>query len=161
MKILVLLSTVTLLSFNAFAFNIQVSWSDPATFTDIKPANENKYTFTDEVKGVFEGHLQKLSEKLPKDKSLFINVSNVDLAGMITYSHSKRLRLIGQSTPPAIELSFQMIDSDNTLLVSRSVKLKPKNFKFRDQRRYEKPYHHELALLTEWFDNTFAPIINN
>ncbi|WP_286234418.1 DUF3016 domain-containing protein [Thalassotalea sediminis] len=155
---LILLCT-TLLSYSAFAGNVQVFWENPENYTDIIAGTENKHTYQEEVFAAFEQHFIKLAKKLPDDKTLYVSVKDLDLAGAVTYVNSHRIRVVKEEMPPRIEFSFQLIDVDNKLLASRGVSLYTPNFKFTRSLKFNKPYYHDFELITDWFENTFKPII--
>lgn len=155
-----LLLFISLLSYNAYAGKVQVFWESPESYTDIIAGTENKHTYQEEVFKAFEQHFIKLADMLPDDKTLYVNVKDLDLAGAVTYVNSHRIRVVKAEMPPRIEFSFQLIDADNKLLVSRNVNLYTQNFKFTRSLKFNKPYYHDLELITEWFENTFKPIIS-
>lgn len=154
-----LMALCCLLTLTANAGQSSVTWQSPEKYVDILPSIENKHTFKDEVFKIFEAHFQKLATKLPEGQTLYINVSNLDLAGAVSFANSHKIRVVDDSTPPRMEFKFQVIDSNNKVLVSRGVYLWPKHFKFQRSLKVNKPYYHELDLITEWFENTFAPAI--
>lgn len=155
----ILMVACCLFTFTANAGQSSVTWQSPEKYSDILPSIENKHTFKDEIFKIFEAHFQKLSAQLPEGQTLYINVTNLDLAGAVSFANSHKIRVVDNATPPRIEFKFQVIDSKNIVLVSRAVYLWPKHFKFQRSLKVNKPYYHELDLITHWFENTFSPVL--
>ncbi|MDO6447425.1 DUF3016 domain-containing protein [Colwellia sp. 1_MG-2023] len=143
----------------AHAGNSQIIWQSPENYADIYASIENKKTFQKDLFELFDNHFESLATQLPDGYSLYIKVNNLDLAGAISFANSRKIRVVDNTTPPRIEFDFQVIDQNNKVLISRGVYLWPKHFKFQRSLHANKPYYHELDLISEWFNNTFAPVI--
>lgn len=158
LKTIILIAGLLLATF-ANAGTSQVTWQSPEKYADIYVSTENKKTFQDELFKLFERHFDNLAAQLPDEYSLYINVKNLDLAGAISFANSHKIRVVDNSTPPRIEFDFQVMDNNNKVLISRGVYLWAKHFKFQRSLHANKPYYHDLDLITEWFNNTFAPAL--
>jgi len=154
-QIFVILSMIITLS--SYAGTSAVTWQSSEKFADIYPSIENKHTFKDELFKVFDNHFQKLAAQLPEQYALQVNITNLDLAGAISFANSHKIRVVNNSTPPRIKFRFQVTDKSNKILVSRGVYLWSKHFKFQRSLKVNKPYYHELALIDNWFYGTFSP----
>jgi hypothetical protein len=155
----ILLTLSCLLAITAHAGTSQITWQSPENYADIYASFENKKTFQEGLFELFENHVESLATQLPEGYNLYIKVNNLDLAGAISFANSRKIRVVENTTPPRIEFDFQVIDNNNKVIVSRGVYLWPKHFKFQRSLHANKPYYHDLNLISEWFNKTFAPVL--
>ncbi len=157
-KITLILPALMLLVFanTSYAGTSEVKWSDPDKYTDIRAGNEHRGHFKSRIFKAFEEHFAKLSEKLPEDQLLKIDVSNVDLAGDVRFDSIDRIRVIKSLYIPRLVFTYEVINSDKSIEQSGSVNLKDMGFMIGAPLKYKhKPIPHEKRMLDKWFKKTF------
>jgi hypothetical protein len=166
----VIMRTVILTSIVAFGLAIQplaaaeveVSWENPDDFSDVKPVNQSRKRFQQRVFNQFEEYIQELSEELPENQRLEINVTNLDLAGkvwpgsFVGLGHSAaNVRLIKSIDIPRMDFSYQLKDQQGQVLQSAEVKLKDMAFQDRIANRLRNDsLRYEKMMFKRWFDET-------
>ena len=137
------------------AGDIEYGFVNPEKFTDIGIEEIDRA----KVLRVFEGHFEKMAERLADGQILRLELIDIDLAGSMDMSSRRGGRPIrvvnGGGGAPQIKLRFSL-RANGTLLKAGDVELV--NPKYMDDRR---PYYlgssdlpHERRMLDDWFAKT-------
>ncbi|MEI6893533.1 MAG: DUF3016 domain-containing protein [Colwellia sp.] len=162
MKQLILMVTLftgsLLLTANTFAASSEVIWTDYESYRDIREGSMTKKKFREHLFKTIEQHIASLAAKLPEDRTLKINVTDVDLAGNINIGGIHSIRIIKQMYPPRINLSYQLIDAnDNVIKSDEDVVVRDMNFMTSVPLKYrQKSFGYEKRMLDKWFKDTFT-----
>jgi len=139
------------------AAEVEVEWTEPDKYRDIRAGEENKKHFQAKTFYNFEKHFAKLAEKLPSDQVLKINVTDVDLAGSTMHGGMSRVRIIKEVDFPRLKFSYQLIDkSEDRTISTNEVNLKNMGFMQHASSKYRnKALMYEKRMLDKWFHKTF------
>ena len=161
-KIIVLLLIFVLCVPSAMAANIEIKWTDPDNYTDIRSGNNNRKHFREYTFKHVEKHFAKLASQLPEGLQLNIEVTNVDLAGSTFYGGINNIRVVSDMYPPRLYFHYQLLDVDQSMMVEGQTTLKNMGFMRSRALRYgNDPLGHEKALLDKWFANTFNSLLDH
>ncbi|MER2494332.1 DUF3016 domain-containing protein [Catenovulum sediminis] len=123
-----LTSLVLCYSQMAHAGSVEVTWSDPDEYTDIKPSSmHSRKSFQEHTFAQFEKYLNWLAEKkLPKDYVLKLTVTDLDLAGHVWWygSSMEDVRIIKAPYIPRMSFGYQLLDDKKQVVKSGEEKLK-------------------------------------
>jgi hypothetical protein len=145
----------------AHAASVEVSWTYPQDFRDIRTTNGGQQRFQARVMSELEQQFQhEAVTRLQEGQVLTIEVADVDLAGEIEYFHANYpfgLRVIRNVDFPQMTLSYELRDADGMLVKSGTEKLADLGFRFglllpadRSALRYEK------QMIKEWADKSLV-----
>lgn len=150
-------SLIVLQPATTFAANIQVEWTQPSNYTDIKAGQEQRDRFQARTFKSFEKHLQKLASTLPQDQKLTFNFTNIDLAGDVNLGNLQRIRVIKETYFPRLSFSYQYLDSNNSVIKTEQVSLKNPRFLVNSRFKYRNKFlSYEKDMLDNWFKDTFV-----
>ncbi|MCU7553060.1 DUF3016 domain-containing protein [Alteromonas sp. ASW11-19] len=150
------------------AAQVEVTWQEPDSYTDVRPANESRKGFRERVFRGLDKHFARMAKVLPDDNTLAVTVTNLDLAGQVWpssfvgFGHAtgSDVRVIRRIGIPRIEFSYTLTDSTGAVVKSADVSLKDMGFmdtiassRYNDQLRYEK------HMLQEWFDEEMSAVV--
>ena len=128
-----ILFTVFGSSTRALGADVEVNWLEPDTYRDILPGEQHRKSFRERIFTSLNKHFAKISDQLPENQVLKVNVSNLDLAGDTLHAGSKRIRIIKEIYFPRIEFSYQLINKEIYLPISSLPTLEGNKF-----------YYHEV-----------------
>jgi hypothetical protein len=155
------LSALVLLLSSAFsaAATVEFSWDDPGTFRDIEATNTNKDRFQTRVMDELEDQFRQEAAKLPADQTLHLTVHDVDLAGDIEYFHDGYpfgLRVVRNVDFPTIDLSYELKDSNDTVIKSGTDRIRDMSFRTPVLSTWKQdPFRYEHQLIEDWYDTEF------
>jgi len=143
------------------AATVEVTWSDPLQFRDIRSTDSGQQRFQSRVMTELETQFRdETVARLETGQTLTIEVADVDLAGEIEYFHANYpfgLRVIRNVDFPQMTLSYELRDADGMLVKSGTEKLADLGFRFglllpadRSALRYEK------QMIKEWADKSLV-----
>lgn len=148
------------LSFVAFAGTSEVVWSHYEKYRDIDSGQESRKYFRERTFKEFEKHFAKLSKKLTQGLILKINVTDVDLAGETRKGSINQFRVVKEIYYPRINFSYEIVNTNRSIITSGEVVLKDMNFMMGANIKYRnKTLGYEKKMLDTWFTNTFKAII--
>jgi hypothetical protein len=152
----VLLSILMPAASIAFAGTVEVSFVQPATYTD---AGNTQWDEAANLKAL-AAHLQGLGQRLlPANQTLRVEVLDVDLAGSVRPAArgATQLRVVrGGADYPRIHLQYTL-QADGAAPRSGKEWLTDLNYSRGVARRGEsEPLYHEKHMLDEWFKARFA-----
>lgn len=162
-KQLVILTTMAvslMLTPMAMAAKIEVIWTDPDSYRDIYSGNESRKHFRARVFRALEKHLSQLAAKLPEQQTLKINVTDLDLAGDVRHGSLNQIRIVKQHYFPRLKFSYQLLESDNTVISEQQVNIKDTSFMMSAGLRYRNhQLSYEKKMLDHWFSDTFSSVL--
>jgi hypothetical protein len=148
-----------LMSQSLLAATVEMNWIEPGTYDDIRSGDQNRKAFRERTFKILEKHFIKLAASLPQNQRLKVDILNIDLAGEIDFSGARQVRILRESYFPRFNLSYQLIDDNNEIVMSGSDKLKSINFLQSSNLRYRnEPLGHEKKMLDVWFKGVFAKL---
>lgn len=152
----VLLSLTLCTTYNVYAGTVDVTWTDHEKYRDIRPGNESRKHFRENIFKDFEKHFAQLAEKLPEGQVLKINVTDVDLAGDTLAGGINRIRIVKDIYFPRINFTYQLVSADGTEIDAAQVSLKDMNFMASSRLRYRhESLGYEKKMLDDWFFDVF------
>lgn len=147
-----------LLSPKSNAADLEVKWTNPDKYRDIRAGQESRKSFKDRTFKSFEKHFTKLAAKLPEDQLLKIEVTDVDLAGDTRFDTISQIRVITELYFPRMKFSYQLINADKSVNTSGEADLKDMSFMNggRLLRYRNESLSYEKKMLDDWFNETFG-----
>jgi hypothetical protein len=143
----------------AIAANVEITWTEPGKYRDIHPGTQTRKRFRDNLFSNLEKHFAKLAVKLPKQQTLMIDVTDIDLAGDVNHGGIDRIRIVKPHYIPRLTFSYQLLDANNSLISEASVNIKDMNFMQSRSLRYRGgALADEKKLLDDWFKDTFSSL---
>jgi hypothetical protein len=146
---------------SAMAASIEVKWTEPSKYRDVKPSNNgSRKHFEEQTFKNLEKHFTKLAKQLPENQTLKIEVTDVDLAGDVNHGGINRLRIIKEIYFPRIKFSYELVDNDKKSIVSGEVNLKDMNFMIGSRLKYRNDsLGYEKKMLDDWFKEIFSEYV--
>jgi hypothetical protein len=157
---LLVMLTFNLLPNVAYAARSEVTWTDYENYRDIHPSSEGRKSFRERTFKGFEKHFAKLAKNLPEGQVLKINVTDVDLAGDTHSGGINQLRVIKDIYYPRINFSYELINTDGSIIISDEIVLKDTSFMMGSNSKYRnKSLSYEKVMLDDWFTKTFKELV--
>ena len=162
-KFFLLLTTTLLYIFTSsplMAASVEVTWTNPDKYRDIDSGEQHRKHFKERIFKKLEKHFAELADTLPKDQLLKIDVTDVDLAGDVHHGGIRQIRIVKDVYFPRMELSYQLVNADKTMVTSGDAKLKDMRFLSYIGPAYKnESLGHEKKMLDDWFKATFSGYI--
>lgn len=150
----IILSSVV--SIQASAADVEVTWTNPEKFRDIDAGEEHRKHFKARTFKSLEKHFAALAASLPEQQKLVINVTNLDLAGDVNYSGTRRIRIVKSIYFPRIDFSYQLLSANDNVITSNELSLKDMGFLSGSHLRHSNDFlSYEKSMLDDWFRKTF------
>lgn len=140
----------------AHAAEAKVQWQDFKTYRDVTPANQTRKSFHQHVAKSLEKHIAKQAKKLPKDQTLKLTVTDVDLAGDVDFG-MQEVRVVKSIFYPRIKFDYQVLDKQGNPLSQGKADLKDMRFLDRIGSTRSESFKHEKRLITDWIDDELLP----
>ena len=155
--LLLLLSTPLLA-----AGTVEVTWQEPDSYRDIRPADESPDRFRVRLFRALEQHLDRLARELPDGDQLSITFTDVQLAGKVVTGQQGSVRIIRDSDPARLEFSYRLTDSWGKTLRKGRERLwgTTTSVPSLGLRRGE-AFATEKGLLSQWFKRAFSDLPRN
>ena len=139
---------------------VNVSWTDPAQFTEAKYGRQ----FHQPEPEIWLAEFQKVLVKqagavLKPGQHLDVQITNVKLAGQVEPFHgpsANDVRVIKSIYPPEINLSFTLTGADGQVIDQGERKLRDAAFLDRGSASRSDSYRFEKRLLTDWISTEFG-----
>lgn len=152
------LLAVLLSASNVSAATVEVSWTEPEKYRDIRSGEQSRKHFEARVFKSLTEHFEKMAEKLPENQTLKVDITDVDLAGDVNAGGIRQIRIVKDLYFPRIKFSYQLLDSNNETLIKDEANVKDMGFMQSSSLRYKsKSFGYEKKMLDEWFAETFKP----
>ncbi|BDX08233.1 DUF3016 domain-containing protein [Planctobacterium marinum] len=141
---------------------VAVTWVNPKEYTDVKPANGIRSRFRNRTLETLHEYMDELAADLPEGQKLTFNVTDLDLAGrvwpgsFVGFDTTGDVRLIKRVEIPRMDFSYELLDSDGSVLKSGTEELK--DMAFMDgisTARRDDPLKYEKNMLRDWFRKEF------
>lgn len=144
----------------AFATKVKVEWLEPEKYTDVRSVNQSKANFQKHVFSKLEEHFKYIAKDLPPELTLYLTITNLNLAGEIRYNFamSQEIRLVNRLFWPSIKLKYQL-KYENEVIKSDQVTIKDMAFLDASRRYHNDFLSHEKNLYRRWFIKTIKPEI--
>ncbi len=136
---------------------------DPANFTDARDSYTGSDAGRDDILSALREYmLDEAKRFIPQGDTLFVSVTDVDLAGEYEPWRGPQwddVRIVKDIYPPKINLSFRVTDSTGRVLKEGKRELRDLAFlmnlsmQFREDR-----LRHEKTLLDDWFRSEFRDL---
>ncbi|WP_337879293.1 DUF3016 domain-containing protein [Rheinheimera sp.] len=155
-----LIGMVFCLATAAQAADIKVEYVDQKKFTDIKPSNEPKGSFEKRTLAGFDKIFADLAAKLPEGYLWKVKVTDIDLAGDVNYMFTQTgqdIRVIKEIFSPRINFSYELLDSQQKVVLSEELKLRDMAFMSRSHLNRSQALSYEREMLERWFKDKFEP----
>lgn len=149
----------------ASAAEVNITWEEPESFTDVRPSNESRKRFRERTLSELEAHISELASALPEHYVLSMTVTNLDLAGQVWPAQfvglgnnvGNDVRLIQRVDIPRMNFTYSLNGENSKVLKADDVKLKDMAFlESHTRRRANENLAYEKAMLDTWFNDTFA-----
>jgi biopolymer transport protein ExbD len=134
---------------------VTVVFQDPDNFTDIRESHSsiNNLGALDELRD----YLQKIATpRLAAGTTLTITFLDVDFAGEIRPDQDN-VRVVTDTTPPRVQLKFQLLGTDGEVLKEGERRLSDMNQSSLSPFSRNDPLSHEKQLLKDWIMREFKP----
>jgi hypothetical protein len=144
----------------ANAGHVEVKWTSPNDYQDIKESNfEIRTDFREHLFESLDLHFVKLGSDLPAGSTLKIEVTDLALAGDRRIGPNE-IRVISNHYPPRIKLSYQLISANLTVISSgednyRDINFMASNSFYPPRERFL----YEKLMLDKWFKRTFSGLL--
>ncbi len=139
---------------DSFQGQAQVEFNEPANFTDAAADSQNTERGRESNLTMLRDHIQKEAARLlAPGQRLVVTVTNVDLAGEFEpwrASELQDVRMVKESSPPLIALSYRLTDARGNVLSEGRRELTNLNFLSTLSINRDEPLRHEKALLTDF-----------
>lgn len=150
---------------DSLAAETKIDWLEPENYTDIDPSNESRRVFKERVFEQFETIFSELAQALPEDVTWHIQVTDVDLAGLVIPNTNtglgipnRDIRLIRQEDLPRMSFNYTITGPDNTIVIEDKVSIKQLSYLDQHVRRANKSsFQHEQNMLERWFEMELLP----
>ena len=151
--------SVVLLAPNVLAANVEMTWTEPDKYRDIRPGEQNRKHFEKRVFKHFTEHFEKLAKRLPDNYTLKVNVMDIDLAGDVNHGGIRQIRVVKDLYFPRMKFSYQLVEG-NKVIASDDVNVKDMSFLQSSRLRYEhKAFGYEKKMLDDWFKDDLQAYI--
>ncbi len=138
------------------AAETRVSFASPEGFTDIDTEGSSLTVRAtlDRIRQV----LADLGRRLPADQVLDIEVTDVDLAGLVLPSRQgmSSQRVLTDNTRPAIRLAYRLSRGGRVLATGRENVTDPTYLQNGTTHISSDTLRYETAMLARWFDSRFG-----
>jgi hypothetical protein len=135
---------------------VEVSYRNPDGFAEMERALNPRRDWLDEL----SRHLARRAERqVPDGQRLLVTVTDVQRAGMIEpwrLSRWSDVRIVRDSTPPRIDLTFQLVTADGAVLREGERRLRDLDFLHRNGLRSSEALAYEKNLIDDWLRREFG-----
>jgi hypothetical protein len=144
----------------ARAADVEIEWFEPEKYRDIRSGVESQKSFQDRVIAALTSYFEEAAaETLPEDQTLYLTITDVDLAGDVEYFFFRfpmRVRVMRDVHFPSIEFSYELRDAGGKVLKSGKENIKDMGYLF-SERVYVKdpPFDYENRMIDNWFKKNF------
>lgn len=135
----------------------EVSFRNPAGFTEMNRSWGGART--DWLDDLSRYVAKRAARTLPAGERLLVTITDVLRAGMVEPWHGARandLRIVRDSTPPRIDLSFQRVAANGAVLQEGSRQLRDLAFLSRVGFRGHEALSYEKNLIDDWMRQDFG-----
>ena len=138
----------------AYAGEAKVTWQNPDSYIDVRPANESKTGFEARVFKTLDGIFDKLAKQLPDGYKLQITVTDLDLAGDVKPMRGpggQDIRVVKDIDWPQISFSYVLSDPQGKQVAAAKEELRDINFRSGVSINTGNSFYYEESMLRDWF----------
>ncbi len=134
---------------------VEVTFVEPENFTDVKDRYSAQKEVAQHYLNTLKEHVQRAAGKrLQPGQRLKVTITDIDMAGDFEPWRSPQLqdvRIIKDIYPPRIDLSYQLLDANGTVVAEGKRELRDLAFNMRTTGLpTSDSLRHEKALLDDW-----------
>lgn len=138
---------------------VNVVFSHPEKFTDVKDDSMGTERGRDAILEQLRDYIdQQASRYMPKDQTLAVTFTDIDLAGDYEPWHGSNadnIRFIRAIYPPRMDLSFKVTDAAGAVVKEGTRQLRNLNFQSELSVNRQDPLRFEKSLLDDWLRDVF------
>ena len=130
--------------------NVEISYRDPAQFTEIRRNPAERSDWLDELSAYTA---KRAARMLAPGERLSVTITDVQLAGMFEpwrHGNLANVRIVRETTPPRIALSFRIESAQGETLKQGERQLHDVAFLTRTSRHRYEPLGYEKNLIDDW-----------
>ena len=154
MKTLALLILSTLFILGTLSATVEVIFENPEEYRDIDYGDHNTRRGIKIHLPILEKHILKQGKRFLKDgQTLSMTITDIDLAGEYEPWRSPDfddIRIVKDIYPPRISFSFELKDSEGTVLKSGEEKLVDMSFQYRVRISSYDDLFYDKEMITDW-----------
>jgi hypothetical protein len=144
----------------AQAANVEIVWHEPEKYRDIRGGVESQKSFQDRVVAALGSYFEEAAgETLPADQTLYLTITDVDLAGDVEYFFFRfpmGIRVMRDIYFPAIEFSYELRDENGKVLKSGEENIKDMGYSYSGMvYLHNPPFDYEKRMIDDWFRRNF------
>lgn len=149
---------------------VHILWKSPKKYRDVRPSNQSPSSFREHVFNEFDEKLESLANDLPQGFILSLEVTNVDLAGNVSFgglsssiggnfgTGAGDIRVIERAFIPSMKFRYRILDENGNEVFSADEKIKDTSFLQTSLRRErERPFVYEKRMLERWYKSKITP----
>ena len=135
---------------------VSVAFVHPEKFTDLQdrrfPDERVTQAYTDDLRRFIE---KRAADDLGPGRKLEVTITDIDMAGEIEPNgfHGDDYRLLRDSTPPRIDLSFRIVDAGGQVLKSGDRHLTDLAYQQPETKTLDTSLYFEKKLLSSWLSD--------
>lgn len=154
-KTLTLALALTAAPLLAVAAEVEVSYSDPESFTDMGDGFGFDQRTFDRFSKEMEKKLREVADRhLPEDAQLAVEFRNVDLAGEVEpwRVDAQDVRVVREIYPPSMKFHFKVTDGSGETIREGLAQVTDQTFTWNVNRSMESrdSFYHEKELIEGW-----------
>lgn len=153
---------LTVFSLTASAKNVEVIWSEPDNYEDIRAANWSDAAFRKSLFSNIEKHFQSLAQDLPSSLQLKIKMTNINLAGDVRYDFTlhQEIRYVKSAYWPLLEFEYTVVEA-GAVIRQGTARLRDMGFMSRGTRLKNRSdsFKYEKRIITEWFEKDLRTML--
>jgi len=150
-----LLLGTCMLSDIASAGEVKVTWQDPDNYTDIRPGNENRTSFREQIFKELDQVFAGLAKKLPDDIQWNVTVTDLDLAGDVRPMMGagvSEIRVVKEIYWPRMSFNYTMTDTKGAMVAEGKEDISDMNFMMtRPINIGNGSFPYETKMIEDWF----------
>ena len=134
----------------------EVSYRNPAGFTEMDRSFGARTDWLDDLSRYVA---KRAARSVPDGARLVVTITDVQRAGMIEpwRRAGTDLRVVRETTPPRIDLDFQLVAANGAVLKEGSRQLRDAAFLTRSSRHSGQQLSYEKNLIDAWLRKDFEP----
>lgn len=134
----------------------EVSFRNPAGFTEMGRSFGARTDWLDDLSSYVA---KRAARSVPDGERLIVTITDVQRAGMIEpWRHSAtELRVVRETTPPRIDLNFQLVAANGAVLKEGARQLRDFAFLTRSSRHSGQQLSYEKNLIDDWMRKDVEP----
>ena len=136
----------------------EVSYRNPAAFTEMDRSFGERTDWLDELSRYVA---KRASRTLPEGQRLLVTITDVQRSGMLEpwrRGGMADVRIVRDTTPPRIDLTYQLVSQNGAVLKEGSRRLTDAAFLNRTGSHRDELLSHEKNLIDDWMRRDFGSL---